>query len=164
MCTIQCILNALLLGHNKSLKHKFVTTNTFNCYDTIAFKSKIRKPSRKNLSIKDICLPHAWKVTVLNMGSNITHSCFCVSDYDPDCMARVLELITTGVTILDTAAQHVYEGMIFILDSLQINIKLGEIWSNAPTTNLKSQKAWTSDHDSSSFHNSSQNERRKSYR
>ena len=79
-------------------------------------------------------------------------------------MARVLELIRTGVTILDTAAQHVYEGMLLILDSLQINIKLGEIWSNAPTTNLKTQNAWTSDLDSSDFYGSSQNEKRKSYR
>ena len=104
----------------------------------------------------------------------VTETCSCPSalsqeydiicpDYDPDCMARVLELITTGVTILDNVAFHVYEGMLFILDSLQINIKLGEIWSNAPTTNLKIQNARTADHDSSSLYISSQNEKRKSY-
>ena len=67
---------------------------------------------------------------------------FYVPDFDPDSMARVLELITTGATNLDAVDANVYNGMLFIIDSFQININLEEIWSNAPTTKLKIQKEW----------------------
>ena len=118
----------------------------------------------------------------------LTETCHCPSaltqeyeiicpDFDPDSMARVLELITTGVTNLDAVDGNVYNGMLLIIDTFQINIKLEEIWSNAPTTKLKIQKDWrtskisnsvsrtTDDCDSVLFDSSSQikDEIKKSY-
>ena len=77
----------------------------------------------------------------------LTETCPCPSalnqeydvicpDFDPHSMAGVLELITTGAKIIDNADQHIYDGMLFIIDTLQINIKLDETWSNAPTNKL----------------------------
>ena len=98
-------------------------------------------------------------------------------DFDPDSMSRVLELITTGATVLDAVDQDVYNGMLFIIDSLQINIKLKEIWSNVPANKLKITKPWriskrpssvsrstTDEWDSSYFPNNIKQERKKSYR
>ena len=104
----------------------------------------------------------------------ITENCHCPSalfqiydvicpDFDPDCMARVLELISNGATNIDVVDQHIYNGMLFILDSLQINIKLEEIWAIAPTINLKIQTASTSDQDSSPFDSSIQDQQKKAY-
>ena len=119
----------------------------------------------------------------------LTETCHCPSaltqeydiicpDFDPDSMARVLELITTGATNLDAVDGNVYKGMLFIIDTFQINIKLEEIWSNVQTTKLKIQKDWrtskmsnyvsrstTDDSDSALFDSSSQrmDEIKKSY-
>ena len=91
-------------------------------------------------------------------------------------MAKVLELVTTGATILDTVDLHIYNGMLYIIDSFQINIKLEEIWSIVPTTKLKTQRACTisktqisrsatdDESISASFDFSSKYERKKSYR
>ena len=86
------------------------------------------KPVKKGLVIEK-----SWSNSVL---------LFYVPDFDTDSMARVLELITTGATNLDAVDANVYNGMLFIIDSFQININLEEIWSNAPTTKLKIQKEW----------------------
>ena len=75
-------------------------------------------------------------------------------------MARVLELITTGATNLDSMDQYVYKEFLNIIDSLKINVNLNEIWSNAPTT----KKAWRDDQVSSSSDSCSQNQRLNSYR
>ena len=90
-------------------------------------------------------------------------------------MARVLELINTGSTNLDSLDHHVYNGMLFIIDNFQINIKLEESWIDASTTNLKVQKAWSlsktldykstkDEYDSSAFKSSRHDENKKAYR
>ena len=80
-------------------------------------------------------------------------------DFDPDSMALVLELITTGATNLDAVDQHVYNGILNIIDILKINVKLKEIWSNTPTT----KKARRDEHVSLSFDSHSQDQRKESY-
>ena len=80
-------------------------------------------------------------------------------DFDPDSMAKVLELITTGATNLDAVDQYVYNGILSIIDSLKINVKLEEIWSNAPNT----KKAWRDEHVSFSFDSYSQDQRKESF-
>ena len=84
-------------------------------------------------------------------------------DFDPHSMSGVLELITTGATIIDNVDQHIYEGMLFIIDCLQINIRLEETWSTAQTTKLKFQKAWTVSKSSSSGSSSTTDERDSAY-
>ena len=49
---------------------------------------------------------------------------FIILDFDPDSLAKVLELINTGSTMLSIADQTFYQGMIDIIQCLQINIKL----------------------------------------
>ena len=49
---------------------------------------------------------------------------FIILDFDPDSLAKVLELINTGSTMLSIADQAFYQGMIDIIQCLQINIKL----------------------------------------
>ena len=51
---------------------------------------------------------------------------FLILDFDPDSMAKVLELISTGSTKLRKADETVYQGMLDIIQCLQINIKLKE--------------------------------------
>ena len=90
-------------------------------------------------------------------------------------MARVLELINTGSTNLDSLDHHVYNGMLFIIDNFQINIKLEESWIDASTTNLKVQKAWSlfktlkykstkDENDSSAFKSNRHDQNKKAYR
>ena len=45
-------------------------------------------------------------------------------DFDPDSMAKVIELINTGSTKLSMTGDTVYKGMIDIIQCLQINIQL----------------------------------------
>ena len=87
-------------------------------------------------------------------------SVLSVSDFDPDSLARVLELVTTGATNLNSVDQYVYKEILNIIDSLKINVKLNEIWSNAPTT----KKAWRDEQVSLSSDSCIQDPRANSYR
>ena len=56
-------------------------------------------------------------------------------DFDPDSMAKVIELINTGSTQLSMGHETVYKGMIEIIQCLQINIQLNDIKLSKSATN-----------------------------
>ena len=70
------------------------------------------------------------------------------TDFDPDSLGRVLELINTGATNLDGENKNVYTGMLEIIECLKINIKLEEIWLN---TLCPESSSTTADNDSALF-------------
>ena len=71
-------------------------------------------------------------------------------DFDPDSMARVLQLLNTGATNLESEKKSVYTGMLYIIECLQIDVKLEEIWFNGNTLKPKSRST-IADNDSTSF-------------